>query len=379
MSKKNKNTIYILYSLFLTENGEKIVIGGIQKYILGLINVFSKNYHIKIIQRSSYNFYKKYDTYQVLGFQVKGNKNLGKQLYKNIENSLNPSDYVIWASDRVSFKISHKKTIAIQHGITFDFIDYANIKFGSLLKKNLIISIFYRFLQYLSAIKYFLRSSTVICVDYNYLNWIRTVLPRRLTNRVSVIPNYSEIPNQPNEVVASKMINIIFARRFFEYRGVYILCEIIENLSKKHDHIKFGIYGDGPLESYMINRLKNYSNVSFSKFSVKDALKIPMSYNISLIPTFGSEGTSLSLLESMACYCVPIVSNVGGLTNVILDGYNGFLVNPTANEFCEKIEFLINNKTELKVMGDNARKTIEVSFSFMKWKSKWEDIIKMID
>ena len=119
MTKKNKNTIYILYSLFLTENGEKIVIGGIQKYILGLINVFSKNYHIKIIQRSSYNFYKKYDTYQVLGFQVKGNKNLGKQLYKNIENSLNPSDYVIWASDRVSFKISHKKTIVmIAHRLT---------------------------------------------------------------------------------------------------------------------------------------------------------------------------------------------------------------------------------------------------------------------
>ena len=129
----------------------------------------------------------------------------------------------------------------------------------------------------------------------------------------------------------------------------------------------------------MINRLRNYSNVSFSKFSAKDSLKIPMSYNISLIPTFGSEGTSLSLLESMACYCVPIASNVGGLTNVILDGYNGFLVNPTANEFCEKIEFLISNKTELKVMGDNARKTIEVSFSFMKWKSKWEDIIKTID
>ena len=379
MLEQNKNTIYILYSLFLTENGDKIVIGGIQKYILGLINVFSNNYHIKIVQSSSYNFHKKFDKYQVFGYQIKEDKNVGKQLYKNIETSLKASDYIIWASDRLSFKTSHKKTIAIQHGITFDFIDYANIRFGSLLKKSLILSVFYRFFQYVNAIKYFLRSSKVICVDYNYLNWVRTVLPRRLTDRASVIPNYSEIPDQLNEKIAPKIINIIFARRFFEYRGVYILCEIIENLSKKHEHIKFGIYGEGPLEAYMVKRLKNYSNVSISKFSAKDSLKIPMSYNISLIPTFGSEGTSLSLLESMACYCVPIVSNVGGLTNVILDGYNGFLVNPTSNEFCEKIEFLINNKTNLKLMGDNARKTVEVSFSFTKWKSKWEDVIKTID
>ena len=61
MLEQNKNTIYILYSLFLTENGDKIVIGGIQKYILGLINVFSNNYHIKIVQSSSYNFHKKFD------------------------------------------------------------------------------------------------------------------------------------------------------------------------------------------------------------------------------------------------------------------------------------------------------------------------------
>ena len=50
--------------------------------------------------------------------------------------------------------------------------------------------------------------------------------------------------------------------------------------------------------------------------------------DISIIPTLHSEGTSFTCLESMASQLPIIASNVGGLGNLIIDGFNGILINP---------------------------------------------------
>ena len=377
MEEHQKPVMYIIYSLFLSEEGDKQVIGGIQKYILGLIKVFNKSYNVIIIQKANRTFVKEFEDYKVLGFNIQSKRKPGKELFIKIKAKLKSSDYIIWASDRISVKTKHKNTISIQHGITFDFIDYSNIRIGSLLKEFLLLSIFYRILQQFSALKYFSRTTKVVCVDYNYLNWIRVVLPRKITDKAVVIPNFSELPKLSLITPPAETIKILFARRFVDYRGVYILCEVIESILKKYDNIEFGVYGEGPLENYLIEKVGNYDNVTISSYNAENSLEIQLKYNISLIPTFGSEGTSLSLIESMACGCVPIASNVGGMTNVIIDEYNGFLVNPTTKEFCEKIEFLIDNDSEMRKMSKNARATIENGFSFQKWQKKWQEVIKV--
>jgi glycosyltransferase involved in cell wall biosynthesis len=376
MNKNQKPRIYIIYSLFLTIEGERMVIGGIQKYILGLVKVFHQKFNIIIVQKAKTNFEKEFETHKVLGFITRNEKKIGKELFFEIKTIIKPSDYIIWATDRISTKIKHKNVLAIQHGITFDFIDYNNIKLGKLLKKSLPLSILYRVFQQINAVKYFLRSDKIVCVDYNFLNWIRTILPRNLTKRAVVIPNYSEIP-ELIPTSKSNTLKILFARRFVNYRGVYILSEIIENYSKIGQEIEFGIYGEGPLEEFLKEKFLNFKNVTISSYDTENTLEILKTYDISLIPTIGSEGTSLSLLESMACGCVPIASNIGGMTNVIIDGYNGFLVNPIAKDFCEKIDYLINNKIEIEMLSNNARVSVEHGFSFQVWKSKWQQVLNI--
>ncbi|QOD59677.1 glycosyltransferase family 4 protein [Polaribacter haliotis] len=377
MIKNPKPTIYIIYGLVLDLEGEEIVIGGIQKYILGLVEVFHQKYNIIIIQSAKKDFVKEFKTYKVFGFNTNTKGNIGKELFSKIKAKIQVSDYIIWGTDRISTKIKHKNVIAIQHGITFDFIDYGSIKIGSLLKKSLFLSIIYRMFQQLSAVKYFLRTDKVICVDYNFLNWVRTVLPRNLTKRAVVIPNYSEIPELKPKSKKNKPIKVLFARRFVEYRGVYILSEIIENYVKQENEIEFGVYGEGPLEDFLKNKFQKFKNVKISSYNPNNALETLLKYDISIIPTIGSEGTSLSLLESMACGCVPIATNVGGMTNVVIDGYNGFLVNPIAKEFCEKIDYLIKNKSEMEELSNNARLSVEKGFSFQIWKKKWEQVLKI--
>jgi glycosyltransferase involved in cell wall biosynthesis len=374
--KNNKaskqRTMFIFYSNFLNNAGEKHVIGGIQQYIFGLIEVFSKTFNIKVIQKGRVDFHKIFDTYEVYGFNVLGKK-VGKELYHKMKPQIKQSDYIIWASDRISYKTNHHNSISIQHGITFDFIDYKHLKFGNLLKTSLLLSVLYRIFQQANAIRYFLRSKKVVCVDYNFLNWARTILPRDITDRTTVIPNYfKELNPTVNDF---ESIKIIFARRFVEARGVFILAEIIESITKQYPNVEFGIYGEGPHKGFLSSKFKDYPNVLISSYEANQASKILKAYNVAVIPTYGSEGTSFSLLESMASGCVPLASNIGGMTNIIIDGYNGFLINPEAMAFIEKIKFLIENPEILKSLQRNALISVEQGFGFQVWKQKWEALV----
>ncbi len=70
-------------------------------------------------------------------------------------------------------------------------------------------------------------------------------------------------------------------------------------------------------------RLKNVSFLGF-----KEEQELLELYNLAdffILPSF-SEGLPVTLLEAMACGCVPIITDVGGIREVVIDGFNGFLI-----------------------------------------------------
>jgi glycosyltransferase involved in cell wall biosynthesis len=96
--------------------------------------------------------------------------------------------------------------------------------------------------------------------------------------------------------------------------------------------------------------------------------------DIALIPTKGTEGTSLSCLEAMAAGCAVIASPVGGLTDLIIDDYNGLLVKPTPSHLIAAIDLLINDHLQRERLGEKARETA-AAFSLERWREKWTSAI----
>jgi glycosyltransferase involved in cell wall biosynthesis len=66
--------------------------------------------------------------------------------------------------------------------------------------------------------------------------------------------------------------------------------------------------------------------------------------DIVIIPTIASEGTSLSCIEAFACGCAVVATNVGGLCNLVVDNYNGLIVNPNPKDISEATTRLIDDK-----------------------------------
>ncbi|WP_350563863.1 glycosyltransferase family 4 protein, partial [Psychrobacter sp. CAL346-MNA-CIBAN-0220] len=73
------------------------------------------------------------------------------------------------------------------------------------------------------------------------------------------------------------------------------------------------------------------------QYGPNESFSVHKCQHIAIIPTLGSEGTSLSMIEAMAAGCMVISSNVGGLSNLIINGFNGRLVMPNTAEFTQAL------------------------------------------
>jgi glycosyltransferase involved in cell wall biosynthesis len=72
-----------------------------------------------------------------------------------------------------------------------------------------------------------------------------------------------------------------------------------------------------------------------------------------------TEGLGVVLIEGGACGKPLIGSNVGGISDVIIDGYNGFLVEPkNAKMIAEKADCILENSDTINYMSNNSRNHI---------------------
>jgi len=371
-------TIHILYSNFADVDKKEIYIGGIQNYIKSLNDIFAKKGHqVEVYQLAKRSDHSIIDGISINSYESTSGNVLSevKRMFAFFASKFKKDDIIIWGTDTIGFKTDFKNVIAIQHGITFDLMYYNllnpvwhNNFFGTIFKQ----------LQCYKARKNFKKYKNVICVDYNYLNWIRTQLPRSITDNASVIPNYADkIFKESINVEDSKELKILFARRFSFERGSEIMLDLIPKVLSKYPFVKFTLSGDGPYKDKFEKQFTGNDNVTITKFKVGEGDEFNLNHHITLIPTYGSEGTSFSLLEGMACGAIPIASNVGGMTNIIIDGFNGFLVEPKSSEYFKVIEkIILMQKDRIKVLSENSKATLENGFSKELWENRWLSYIE---
>lgn len=368
-----KNKAFILYENFYTPDGKTMSIGGIQTYIKMLIDVVKKlNLTPVVLQYSDRNFKNSYFGVDVYGVKMKptwSKRRKNKELYKKCKEIMDhQKDIIIFASDTMIVKNNYTRVIGIQHGITWDLSKHKHFSHF----KNLLY-IFWRALIAFRIIKRLSYVNYLVCVDYNFLNWYRTQVAYIETD-VSVIPNCTVVKefskNDKNN------IDIIFARRFHKYRGTKLFASVALKLINQHKNVSITFAGTGPDEKYLREKFKNFSNVNFIKYDSEKSLEIHKYYQIAVIPTLGSEGTSLSLLEAMASKCAVVATNVGGMTNIIIDNFNGLLVNPDENELYEALNKLILDGKLRNELAENAFRTVLSSFNKDNWEKRWESVLK---
>ncbi len=380
MSKR----FFIFYDMvFRFHNGVfNTEIGGVQRYLYELSLIIKElNYEVYVIQFGNKTINSSYEGITVLQLDFNG-KNRFKLAFSHVKENYRfnaENDIVIWGADTVSEKLPvNVKSISIQHGIACDMVEMDSPL--RKLMRNLGLVFVYKFFQRAKAIQSFNNSIYKICVDYNYLNWYRTFQKMNgdLLNNIFVIPNFSKIPDikSHNESIKSNKIRIGFARRFVYKRGVNLMVSLSEFLLQKYSNIEIVFAGDGPLKDHIIQLQSKFpENIVITSFSQDETFLFHSNIDISIVPTIGSEGTSLSLLEAMASNTAVVCTNIGGMSNIIIDNFNGYIVNPNVEELFSKVSKLIDDKALRDRISFNAHLTVKEGFNFELWKQKWTEVI----
>ena len=72
----------------------------------------------------------------------------------------------------------------------------------------------------------------------------------------------------------------------------------------------------------------------------------------------------MALLEAMAASRAVVASRVGGIPEIVEDGFEGFLVEPMdVDSLAERCRRLIESPDAARTMGEQARKRVERDFS----------------
>lgn len=144
-------------------------------------------------------------------------------------------------------------------------------------------------------------------------------------------------------------------------KGLDILISAIKNIISNNSTTKFkvlivGVVGD---ENDKLIKLIKDADLEDHIISlgirndIDDILNITDIY----VQPSRTEALSLSILEAMN-YAIPIIaSNVGGIPEVVQDGYNGYLFEKeNSSELSEKLTLLINDENTRSLFGMNSKK-----------------------
>ena len=205
--------------------------------------------------------------------------------------------------------------------------------------------------------------------------WLR----EKQIENIEIIPN--PLPFYPKKVSNCENKTIISVGRLEEQKGYDELIEVWSKLFQKYPEWKLEIYGEGSLRKKLQQKIDELGMgtsllLSGNNKNIMDRYLESSIY----VMTSKYEGMPMVLLETMACG-LPVVSFdcPCGPKDIIKDGEDGFLIrNRDLDEMAKKLEFLIQNETQRKIMGKKAHENI-ARYSkekvMLQWKNLFEELV----
>lgn len=150
------------------------------------------------------------------------------------------------------------------------------------------------------------------------------------------------------------------------------ICEVVPGC-------KLLIVGDGPIKEHLIKYSESLgidSKINFmgEQSDIEDILPVFDIY----VCTSLSEGTSMTILEAMACGLPIVASAVGGNCKLVDDSNGRLFPLNDVDAFKRNIIDILNNARLMNEMGQNSRKKAENNFNFDQFVRQHEELYSSV-
>jgi len=234
--------------------------------------------------------------------------------------------------------------------------------------------------RYISSAEWFLTYESwkvIACSDY-MKNEIRNVfnLPEE---KIWVIPNGVDGESfnlefdyerfRRNYALDEEKIVFYVGRHVYE-KGIHLLIEAAPDILREYNNTKFVIAGKGPMTEELKNRVKALGieeKVMFTGY-MSDETRNKL-YKVSNAAVFPSlyEPFGIVALEAMAAECPVIVSDTGGLGEIITHKYNGMkIITGVVDSVRDNVVELLKDDQLAEYVKKNALKDVYVKYTWNK-------------
>jgi glycosyltransferase involved in cell wall biosynthesis len=178
--------------------------------------------------------------------------------------------------------------------------------------------------------------------------------------KIKVISNgidYSQYVYEDNSNhFDDKETTVAFVGRLVFYKNLETVIRAFKKVVEIIPKARLVIVGDGPYRSNLMRESEYIKdNVTFTgRVSSSEKAKIIAKSSFIVFPSL-VEGFGISVIEGFACKKPVIVSDVRPLSDIVKDGFTGYVVPPLdVSKWAQKMIYLLNDKAKQKEMGNNA-------------------------
>ena len=221
----------------------------------------------------------------------------------------------------------------------------------------------------------------ILSVDTSLTRFAQMFLYEK-SSKIEVAYNFVDLEKfHPSSDFQAEKFTILYPRNISFARGVHLLVPMANYL--KNQGINFVIkmvgagfdaYNMGKYEQVLHQEIKENDLENYFDFVGRiPHEKMPELFqncHLVMVPTYFSEGTSLSCLEAMASGKPVVVSNIGGLSDLVMDKHNGFISSPDAIAIAKNIEYVYQNYDKMGEITQTALKIVTQNNSLKSWEQK---------
>lgn len=173
----------------------------------------------------------------------------------------------------------------------------------------------------------------------------------------------------------------LFCSRTWEaIYGVDVLAKAFVKVARANPEVELILLGGGSQGNHLRQILMNGGALERVRFGGHVSQRdLPRWYHMAdlYISPSHVDGTSVTLLEALACGLPCLVSDIPGNKEWIEDGVNGWLFRDgDVDDLAEKISFAIKNRRSFEKISEAARKTAEQKAD---WKKNFGKLLKAFD
>ena len=312
---------------------------------------------------------------------------LVKQLSDKLKEIKLTEDTIVIAEDVPSLvaakQIKHKYIFGVIHG----YFTYESLNYKSLANHGRIGIRFFKDYEK----KAYSYARAIVCVD----SAIKEYLSREMNyNHTTVIYNSIEtsklsVSFEQKKIYKNKLLTkleinkkesiiILVPRRLVKKNGVIYAVRAMHTISVRNpaifDRTYLLIAGDGPEKNNIQKEINSEHILLLGKVDHEEIINIFKGSDIVLIPSIYSdnfaEATSLAALEGMASRCLTIVSNVGGLKEIVTNK-RGIVVNEKSPlQIAETIISYANNYNKYKKIINEGYKYVNENHNYVNHAKK---------